>query len=194
MPPRTRRPDPYSSRAGRADRGRRRVVKRGRNVGFSNGSNRTGNGWVNAPARPRSVGIRRPRKGRATGVLGALAAVMTVVALIVQTLLMVILAVVGWGLTALVGMIEFRTELADIRRQAKLTNSAPKSRSRTTQTTKRAPATRTGGRPAPKPSSGPSTQKRTRACDRRCQESVKPVKTCKCSCGGSQHGSRKPGI
>ncbi len=181
--------DPYSTRGGRADRERRRVRSSGP-VNFSGSRvTRRPAGSSSRPERPRRP-KRGRRKGTITGLFGALAGILTVVALIVQGTLSVVLALVGWGLTALTGYIEYRNDLAKVHRSGKPITKGTKSGAGAPPTRKRAPSRSSGG---PRPASGAAPTTKRRACDRRCQQSVKPVSTCRCSCNGTQHGSRAPG-
>lgn len=181
--------DPYSTRGGRADRERRRVRSSGP-VNFSGSRvTRRPAGGSSRPERGRRP-KRGRRKGAITGLFGALAGILTVVALIVQGTLSVVLALVGWGLTALTGYIEYRNDLAKVHRSGKPITKGTQGGPGAPPTRRRAPSRSSG---SGKPSGATATTTRRRACDRRCQQSVKPVSTCRCSCNGSQHGSRAAG-
>lgn len=178
---RDRATDPYSSRAGRADTDRRRVRSSGP-VNFSGQRTTTAPKRTKAPKRARMPKLPGRRRGRSTGLWTALAVCLTLVALIVQTLLMAVLAVAGWGLTALVGYIEFRSDLSKVHRGEPVTKRATSARPRSS-----------GGSRAPVRTSGP------RKCSTACRRSTKPAHSragkllCGCSCKGSTHGSERPG-
>jgi hypothetical protein len=134
--------------------------------------------------------MRGRRRGRSTGLWGALAACLTIVALIVQTVLMVVLALAAWGLTALTAWIEFRSDLARVHA------APPAPPKRSSGPTKGSSGGRAPDRVKGSTGGGGGGAKagRPRRCSVACRRSTKPAKDCQCSCKGTTHGSERPGV
>jgi len=115
-----------------------------------------------------------------------------ILAVLVQGMLLIVLAILSTLLTVLVGYLEFQSQKRETHEANRETLKEAQGGGGSGSEGRRAP--RSGTHPQAG-SSGTSTGpgKRTRKCDARCKKSVKPVDTCECSCNGSLHGSEAPG-
>lgn len=123
--------------------------------------------------RPRrtSSARRRPRLTKVSGAWGAITALIGLIALMVQSVELMVTAIVCLLITIVAAFagqsVAVPTRGTDVRK----TSSPGKSRSRQPATQK------------------PGTPSKPRRCSVRCRKSSKPAASCNCSCGGKSHGS-----
>ena len=128
------------------------------------------------PAKKRSINIRKPRLTKVSGVWGVLTALITLVAVTVQT--------TGWVVAACIGLVGTIIAACAGDRVAVQTRRA--------STEKRASP---GGKPQKRraPTAAGTKPKKRPKCSARCQRSVQPASTCDCSCSGRTHGAARAG-
>jgi hypothetical protein len=123
----------------------------------------------NPRRKTRTIRVAMPRMTHATGGLAVFTAAFALIAITVQSVTTIVVALVSLAaliVTALAG-----DRLAVTHRRA---------------STERKPSP--GGKSKPRSTTRPAGTRKRPKCSVRCQKSKKPASTCNCSCGGRNHG------